>query len=209
MALNWSKSINFFGLSKGGKGGRRSDAYPSKKSMNLYQVSIERGDYRTTSAVGVALAVAIALFLRFGVYGPMSQTNIKRSELASWNAQLAALEKNIADYDTVLEQYNAYSPVSATAGVDTVSMLTMVETKVKPFATVSQFTLNDATLSLSLSDVSLQTVGIIASSLDGEPGVVSVSVSTASTKNGEQGTDSVATITIKLVDNASSSTGEK
>ena len=104
-------------------------------------------------------------------------------------------------------EYEKYSLVSGTSGVDASSVLDMIESQVMPSATVSQVTLEDTKLTLTLSNVSLDTVGVIANNVSSQPNVSDVAVSTAQTASDDGSSQVVATITVTLTgSNASTGT---
>lgn len=210
-ALN--RPIGGSGKGKAGKAGRgrKGDGLPTKRGMNLYQSARQATDGRKLAITAAALAVGVALFAKFAVMGPLQQVSDKQAELAQVQAQLQPLQEAAADYDSTLAEYNQYAPVSSTTGVDTKALMDMVEQQVMPYATVSQESLEDDTLTLTLSNVSLTTVGQLATILQGQTGVESVSVATAQTPSDSASGDTssvVATVTVKLVTVEASDSGE-
>ena len=72
---------------------------------------------------------------------------------------------------------------------------------------MSQVTLEDTKLTLTLSNVSLDTVGVIANNVSAQPNVSDVAVSTAQTASDDGSSQVVATITVTLTgSNASTGT---
>lgn len=194
MAIDLKKEVSFGSL---GKGKRGDGAYPSKKTMNLYVVESRESDPKKIAVTGVILAVIVALFAYFGVAMPLMQVAAKQAELAKVQEELVPVAAQVKDYDSVLAEYEKYARVSNSSGVDSSTVLDIVENHVMPRAAVGQVILKETTLTLKLANVSLDTVGEISRDLSGQAGVTSVSVSTAQSKDaGASGV--VATITVEL-----------
>lgn len=195
MALDWNKEIDFSALRRGGS----SDSdYPSKTAMNLYQregVTLSRGQ---ALRYGILLVAFIALFTYFAVYTPLNAVSQKQAELSRAQAALAPISQQVSNYDAVQQEYNSYARATNSSGIDAAGVLNMIETQVKPKCTVGQITLKDTTLTLTLSDVSLDTVGSIVQDLGTQSGVSNVSVATAKTNQQDDSSGVVATLSITL-----------
>ena len=182
MAIDLKREVSF-DLKK-----KRDDpekAYPTKRSMNLYRIEHPEVDKRKVGALAAVLVV----------------------ELARVQGELAPITERAAEYERVRAEYEKYSLVSGTSGVDASSVLDMIESQVMPSATVSQVTLEDTKLTLTLSNVSLDTVGVIANNVSAQPNVSDVAVSTAQTASDDGSSQVVATITVTLTgSNASTGT---
>ena len=202
MAIDLKREVSF-DLKK-----KRDDpekAYPTKRSMNLYRIEHPEVDKRKVGALVAILVVALGLFVRFGVAGPLMEIRDKEAELARVQGELAPITERAAEYERVRAEYEKYSLVSGTSGVDASSVLDMIESQVMPSATVSQVTLEDTKLTLTLSNVSLDTVGVIANNVSAQPNVSDVAVSTAQTASDDGSSQVVATITVTLTGSSASS----
>lgn len=195
MAIDLKKDVSLGSL---GKGKRGNNAYPTKKTMNLYVAEVGETNHKRTAIVGVGLAVVVALFSYFGVATPLMQVAAKRAELSQEQAKLAPIAEQVKDYDSVLAEYEKYARVSNSSGVDSLTVLDIVEQRVMPLSTVGQVDLKGTLLTLKLANVPLDTVGSIAQTLSGQPGVTSVSVSTAQSQQGEGSASVISTITVEL-----------
>ncbi len=205
MALDLGKKISLDLLTKRG---RNKVEYPTKRTMNLYQVEGSGAVRRRVIVTAVGIAVAAILFLNFAVFAPLANVAKKQSELAKVRADLEPVQQRVQEYDDILSEYEAYAPISSSSGVDAMGVLDMVESKVRPNCTVNQVSLEDAKLTITLSNVSLESVGSIAKELGQQEGVDSVSVSTA--QSSDESTGVVATVTVRLKASGSSNeTGEK
>lgn len=206
MALDWNKEISLstiLDLARPKSGGSKgSSAYPTKTTMNLYQGDSSTTDIRKVVLVGVLLAAGIALFVKFGVLDQLALLSQKEGELAQQQALVAAAMSNTQDYDELKEVYEAYLAQYGAGSVDATSVLDLVETHVKGSAAVSNIVLADGVLTLTLNDVSLETVGKLANDLRKQPMVSAVNVSTATMQESE-GQKTVATLVITLLTTSS------
>lgn len=200
MALDLKKEINFsevFG--KLGRGSRMgSSAFPSKTTMNLYQGDEQSTDIRKVILVGVLLTIGIAVFVKVGVLDQLDMLNKKEGELAEQRALLAATNASAGEYDSVKESFDAFKARYGEGSADAIAVLDMVEQRVMPVTTVTSISLADETLTLTLYNVPLDTVGNLAKDLETQEMVQSVNVSTATTQNAE-GQNTVSTLVVTLV----------
>ena len=186
-------------LARPGKGGRQGTAQvPSKTTMNLYQAERSKTNLRTAVLVGVLILVVMVAFVKFGVFDPLANLSQKQDLLARKQDQLAEAAMGSSDYAEVKELYEAYSTQYGTDVVDAIAVLDMVEGRVMSKATVSNIVLSGNTLTLTIEGVSLQTVGDLASEVEGEPMVTSTNVSSASTKD-DSAENTISTLVVTLV----------
>ena len=200
MALDLKKEVNFSELfGKLGRGSHvGSSGFPSKTTMNLYQGDKETTDIRKVILTGVLLTIGIVVFVKFGVLDQLAMLNKKEGELAEQRALLAASRASAEEFDSIKEAYDAYAARYGEESADAIAVLDMVEQRVMPVTTVTSISLADGTLTLTLYNVSLETVGNLAKDLEGQAMVQSVNVSTATTQNAE-GQNTVSTLVVNLV----------
>ena len=183
MALDWNKEISFSGLRKG-KSKAKTD-YPSKAYMNLMVEDRKTLEVRQAVPVGILLLVLVLAFAKFGVYDFYDRVNQKQAELSQQQQVLSGLEAELVDYDEVLAEYEAYESSRLSVDESTVSAtdaLELVDRYIAPSARVASIDLEGNVLSLNLADITLDAVGSLVSTLDAQPMVASVSVSTAATE---------------------------
>lgn len=205
MALDWNKEVSLDSVKKllkrPGKGSQKGGGeYPSKTTMNLYQGDSSTTDVRKVVVVGVILFVAIALFVKFGVLDPLDALGRKQGELARQEEALAAMKSGSAEFEQIKELYDGYMARYGSDDIDAISLLTMIEQLVMPRANVSSIVLADDTLTLTLHNVSLETAGEIAKTLEDQSAVKSVNLTTATTENAE-GHNTISTLVIALANN--------
>lgn len=193
MALDWNKPVHLSDLR-----GKNSTGYPTKTTMNLCVSGSQELDLRSAVPVALLLIVLVALFVKFGVVDQLAQVAAKQSELTQQQAILTADEAKLANYNKVEEEYDGYAVSTNSGSVSAITALDLVDTYVAPSATVSSINLKDNTLTLTLTNVNLDTVGALTTTLQGRPIVSGVTVSTAATSTTDT-QNVVATMIISLV----------
>ena len=198
MALDWSKEISFSGLKK--RAPKPKDEFPSKTYMNLMVSEKKSFDLRSNIPLIVILLIIVVLVMKFGVFDFYARVDAKQAELNAHQQTLNSLNAELTNYNTVLEEYEGYESMSITSSglrVDALGALDLVDRFVAPSARVVSISLVDNTLTLNLTDISLDGVGKLASTLYEQDMVANVSVSTAATQE-TASKDVTAAITITL-----------
>lgn len=198
MALDWNKDISFAGLKKSQP--KAKMGYPEKTYMNLVVRDAKESEPRKLLLMGVLLFLVVVFVAKFGVFDFYDRVNQKHGELVKQQQVLSGYQQQLLDYDKVLEEFETYgsAQLSADAGiVSAVEALELVDTVVAPNAEVTSLNLSANTLTLRLSNITLDNVGKLASSLRANPMVQNVSMSTAATEQSAPA-DVTATMTITL-----------
>ena len=199
MALDWSKEISFSGLKR--RAPKPKDESPSKTYMNLMVAEKKAFDVRQNVPAIVILVVIVALVLKFGIFDFYARVDAKQAELNAHQQTLNALTAQLVNYDKVLEEYQGYESMSISEGglqVDALDVLALVDRYVAPSARVASLALSGNTLALNLTNISLDGVGKLVSTLYDQDMVANVSVSTAATQE-TASEDVMAAVTITLV----------
>jgi len=210
MALDLGKKLSIGDIKGAAKKTKKAD-YPEKTYINLVQVDRKTIDMRRTVVTGIIVVILLALFAKFGVIDFYARLDAKKAELGAQTAQLTALQTQLANYNAVLEEYEGYESMSLSGdgmSVNALDAINLVETYVAPSANIASLSLSGSTLTLSLSDVSLDGVGQIASTLREQSMVKNVSVSTASTRNADS-ENVTAAMAISLVSSDTKSSNDK
>jgi hypothetical protein len=163
---------------------RAGAAYPTKTSINLVRADSQGSNTAMTLLGGLVLLVLVLLFIKFAVFDVYGQVDARKADLAQQAQALAAVDGGLSDYDSVKSEYESYGPYlagDASSSVDAQSAFDLVDRHVAPFATIVSASLKDDTLSLSLTGISLDSIGTLVTSLRAQPIVSDVSVSTAAT----------------------------
>ena len=182
MALDWNKEITFSGLKRSST--KTKDAYPSKTYMNLAVADRKSIEMRRVVPVAIVLVVLVALFAKFGVYDFIDRMNAKNAELAQQQQVLSGIQAQLANYDEVFEEHSMYvSSRLADDGetVPTLEALRLVDSTIRPRASVSSLNYEDNTLTLTLANASLSSVSDLMNALYEQPIVANVSVPNATT----------------------------
>lgn len=198
MALDWNKEISFSGLKK--RAPKPKDEFPSKTYMNLMVSEKKSFDLRSNIPLIVILLIIVVLVLKFGVFDFYARVDAKQAELNAHQQTLNSLNAELTNYNTVLEEYEGYESMSITSSglrVDALEALDLIDRFVAPSARVVSISLVGNTLTLNLTDISLDGVGKLASTLYEQDMVANVSVSTAATQE-TASKDVTAAITITL-----------
>lgn len=194
MALDWNKEISFNGTSK------KATQYPSKTHINLNVAEASVVDLRKAIPIAVVLIALVACVVKFGIVDFYGQVAAKQADLSQQKAALAQVDAKLANYDSVkteYESYGSYLTGSAATQVDAITVLNLVDQQIMPSASVTGINLKNDTLSLSLTNASLDTIGKLVSTLSSQPIVSNVSVSTAAT-NATAAQDVTATMVVTL-----------
>ena len=199
MALDWSKEISFSGLRKR-KPKPKAD-YPSKTYINLAIKDKKKIDVRSTLPKAVLIILLTVFVCKFGVFDLYSQVNQKEAELSQQTQRLSQLNAQLTNYDAVKAEYETYETTKLVADESTVSVtdaMALVDRYVSSAAQIDSVNIEGNTVTLSLSDISLNGVGKLVSTLNEQPIVANVSVSTAATDQSDRLTRTKATMVITL-----------
>lgn len=199
MALDWNKEISFSGLAKSASAARK-DEYPTKRYMNFVAVERRKVNLKRVVPLGILGVVVLALVLKFGVFDFVGQIAQKNAEIDRQRQDLAAIEQNLTNYDSVLSEYQSYVSTqlaSDATAVDGMSVLALIDEVVTPKASIASLDYKDNVLTLNLFNTSLANVGELANELDDDPLVESVTVSTAAAGQSNENDVTVAmTVTL-------------
>lgn len=180
MALDWSKQVSFSGLKKAGSKGKVS--YPSKRYINLMPRKERNNDPGKVIPVAVILLILVALFVKFGIYDLYANVAAKQAELNAQTQVLRSAQAKAASYDQVKEEYDAYQSTrlsSAENEVSTIEAMELVDTYIAPYARIDSINYEKNTITLNLSNITLEDVGKLVGKLYEQPIVDNVAVSTA------------------------------
>lgn len=198
MALNWSKEISFSGLKK--SKAKPNNEYPEKTYMNLVVSTKREVDTRKTVITGVIALIAVILVVKFGIFDFYARVNDKVAELNVQQQNLNVLNTGLAKYDAVLSEYESYESISVTADglvVNAVDALALVDRYIAPSASIMSISLAGDTMAINVTDISLDGVGQLVSTLYAQDMVANVSVATAATAQ-TASSDVTAALTITL-----------
>ena len=199
MALDWSKQVSFSGLKK--RSPKAKVEYPEKTYMNLVVQEKKKVNIRGDLPKILILVVIVALVLKFGIFDFYARVDAKQAELNAQQRTLSALTTELANYDAVVQEYEGYESMSIASDglqVNALDALNLVDRFIMPSARVASLSLSGNTLSLNLTEITLDGVGQLVSTLYEQPMVANVSVSTAATQQ-TASEDVTAAMVITLV----------
>jgi Tfp pilus assembly protein PilN len=180
------------------KGKPSSTNMPTKTTMNLYVPDSHTIDKHRAIPLGIALAVAVGLFTKFGVIDQLARVSQAQAQLAQQQTLVAQADSKLSDYDTVKSEYDTYILTSGGSSTSVSEIFNLIDSQVPPSAAISAINLKDNTLTLTLSNISLETLGTLSNTLKSQQTVSDVSVSAAQSASSTQA--STATMTITLAD---------
>ncbi len=176
---------------------RKGDQDPFKTTINLAQKERRSANVGAVLPVAIALAVFIGLFCKFGVIDRLNKVTEMERQTAETQQLLQQAQAKTKDYDSVREKYESSTAVQ-TGGVDPMSCLTVLEEYLLDDAAVSSFSVSGSTVSVKLSNVTLNQISAIYTRLKASSLVSGVKVYTAQTGSKNAG-KVTASITIQMV----------
>ena len=199
MAIQFGKSkqaADSTGASRAGK-----NEFPSKTYINLVVSEKKAIDFRRILPPIIIAVVVLALFLKFGVFDFYARVHDKELELAQNRNTLSSLTVQLTNYDKVLEEFEGYESLSISSDglrVNVGDALALVDRYISPVARVASINLNGTTLTLNLTNISLDGIGQLVSTLYEQDIVENVSVANAAQQQ-TNSEDVTTSMTISLV----------
>lgn len=170
--------------------------YPTKGTMNLY-FKEDRTTAPATVMLYVLFGLAVLLALaKFLVYDPLMALNRVEEQAAALAANNEAALVALADYDKIHEEYIRTIPVDGEqSNTDPLDLLELIDSQVRPYAAVTQVTVESDQAVVSFAGVTLQEAATLVSKLEQSPLVLSTYVDTAATT---ENTDNLVTVNVFL-----------
>jgi len=165
---------------------KKNAALPSKQTINFV---IEKRRISPMKLVIVILLVLLVLAVagKYGFLDQMAKVDDAEANLASKQAELAAVNAKIASYGDLADSYERYSyywmTESELALVDRLDVLHLLEDEVMGVATVENFALDDNILTMNIHGVTLDRASRIVNELESSPLVESAAVYSASAED--------------------------
>lgn len=178
----------------------KKPVYPTKTTINLAESNQAPRHLGRDLALFVLALMVIALFAKFGVIDVMGAASAASAKVTSAQAQLDDLEAGNADYSALQERYDSFAVNSLTAEElslsDRKDVLALLENTVASTADLQTVVISGNVVELQFANASLDDVSRVVASLESDPLVAGVSVSTAKTDKHD---DVVSTVTILLM----------
>ncbi|MDO4271200.1 MAG: hypothetical protein Q4C72_09810 [Eubacteriales bacterium] len=182
---------------------KKNNRYPEKTSLNLAMRERTINSPSRIIPIAVVLAVLIGLFAKFAVIDRLMAVNLAQREVAEIKRQVDELDAANAGYDELLDEYALHSTswmsTMELALVDRAAVFGLLESAVLPSAQLRDLSMQENTLSLSLTGLSLRDASDIVTRLKARDDVLDVSVYTAGSAAGLDNTRTGSvTMTITL-----------
>ena len=177
----------------------KKPVYPTKTTINLAESNQAPRHLGRDLALFVLALVVIALFAKFGVIDVMGAASAASAKVSSAQAQLDDLEAGNADYSALQERYDSFAVNSLTAeelSLNRKDVLALLENTVASTAELQTVVISGNVVELQFANAWLDDVSRVVASLESDPLVAGVSMSTAKTDKHD---DVVSTVTILLV----------
>lgn len=171
-----------------------------KTTINLAQKEKREGGLTTVLPAAIILAICIGLFCKFGVVDRLNRVSRMEEQASQLEQTLQQVQEKTAKYDSVKARYDSSTAAQAAlGGSDPMSCLTLIENNLLEDAAVSSFAVANGTISVKMSNVTLNEISVIYTRLKASSLVAGVKVSTA--QSGDKSAAKVtATMTIQLTD---------
>ena len=173
---------------------------PIKTTMNLAYHESSFHPAKVLPAV-LIIAAAILIFSKVGIMDQLNKKAEAYDALGVKQDQLAAYTSKLADYDKLADEYGRYSygwmTDSEASLVDRMDVIGLLEEKITPTAKIDDFAINDNTLTVNISGLTLEQTSTMVQDLETSPLVASVSVYTAKSENTSQAAQVSMTIVLQ------------
>lgn len=159
---------------------KKKEVYPTKKYMNLYHK-----EDKTTLPATIALYVlfAFVVILAMGkilVYDYIAQLNELKENSLYAQEQIAQKQQQLTDYDKVYNDYIRYSSTETEENqIDRMIILNLIDSSIRPYATVTSVTIEDYTVLVQFSSANLSKIAEITTAIENSPIVQKTIVDTA------------------------------
>lgn len=183
----------------------RKAVMPTKTTLNLaIKEKKELRPGRTVPAV-LAVLVCAALFGKFAVADRFAAAQAAEAAVAARRAELAAIEQSYADFDEVQHTYNQYTYTGFDRTIaDRLDIMALLEREVYPVGTVRTLSIAGKTVTLTVSDLTLEQLSSLTARLKADPMVAGVAISTATysgyASDEDFGSGGAAALSISLTD---------
>ena len=183
-------------------GKKKAVVAPTKQTMNFvhHESSL---NLRKIAPLALILIVAAVLFTKFGIIDQLDKKVTANRDLSTKQEQLSILNAKLSGYDELAADYGRYSygwmNENEVNTVDRMDILSLIQSKIMPKATVESYSINGNTLNLNLYGITLDQASALIESLEKIDLVESVSVKGASAQDGVEASIPMSIILTKEV----------
>ena len=181
--------------------GRKKDAYPTKRSINLATAGQTLTSRYNNIFLGVLLAILLVIFVKFAVVDPLLASAQNSNQISSAQAELNQLKASNAGKSATSEEYAHYVVPNLTADETSLTprddIVALLKDKVVGIGSISSLKVTGNTVTVTCVNVGLQDLSSLVKSLESDKRVSYVTVSTAQASEGKA---SSATVVISMKD---------
>lgn len=181
---------------------KKKGQYPSKTELNLavqYSASAMRG---STVAAFLILLIAVGGFTKILVLDQLNRVNAAQDQVAVFRQQLDEEKAANDEYESVAEEYDRYFYTGFTdeelSVVDRMEILNLLEEKLMSSAKVEDVSVSGNSVSVNLSDLSLQQLSDLISRLKESEIVEDVTVYSAGTGTAQGTTRKASSVSMTI-----------
>lgn len=161
---------------------------PTKTKVNLCKKEPKSRNV-TTLVIGIAAILALSLCVaKFGVIDQLARLQKAETEYYTVHSQYAAMQQAVAEYPDVEAEYRTYSrnwmkneDGNGFVKVDRQDILNLIEGYVMPRGTVKNVSIQDSTVIVTMSGMSLTEISDMFDRLKEQPIVADARLTTALT----------------------------
>ncbi len=187
---------------------KKKKTYPTKTTLNLMIMEQPAEQMRRYLPYLVLFALVLVLFVKFGVIDRMAAASRAELQADAAEEQLDTVQRELADYDAVLEEYTRYFSEALGSGkdvmpLDVMEALALVEGHVMDRTNISSLEFAGKTVTMEITGTGLDRASDLYAELTSLPQVEGVSLFTANTGNSdtvESGATILLTITFQEVE---------
>lgn len=162
-----------------------------KVTMNFARRSVGI-DIKKLAPVLAVIVVGALVFFKFGFLDKFSEKTAAYNELAAKQEELELINLKLKDYDELYEKYGRYSygwmSDAEVNAIDRMEITRLIEEKIMPYASISNFSISNNVLTLNLYGVTLKQTSDIVKVVEADKLVKSASVYNASAENADEAT---------------------
>lgn len=173
--------------------------YPSKTTVNLVVRKRTPMQTRNTLIGIVVFVLFLSVFTKFAVIDRLALAAEEEKKAEHSEQMLRALQKENESFDEVQQEYVRYFSLDTAETremVDSLAVLTLVESEISPRAKVSSLVLEKNVLTLELADTDLNRMSSVMMTLTAHEMVEAVEIETAENTEETAGATIMLTITL-------------
>ncbi|MCQ2463918.1 MAG: hypothetical protein MJ177_11070 [Clostridia bacterium] len=166
-----------------------SAAQQEKMTMNFARRSSGIDVKKLAPVLGVILVIAL-VFFKFGIMDRLGEKNAAYKLLNEKQSTIDELSLKLSGYDKLHEKYGRYSygwmNEDEVNAIDRMDIMNLIEKKIMPYASISDFSISGNVITLNLFGVTLKQTSTIVKTVEKDKLVKSASVYNASAQDADK-----------------------